>query len=542
MRKNYVSSIKFGLLSLTAFFVVSALTVMVSANLSSVLTQYSADSDTTADLQSNKAKVNKTVTSPAPMRMAVARQNVGGSLRREDAPLPTKEEVDDYFSVRGKQFRDVKDSKTKKILDAHHAMNFIKFRKMLLEKKVPFEPNLLLRENWKEVLKKNFPNFIDSLKSIRLTENKIGGVIMADTLYLPERIELTADTLILANKIVYEGNDIVLITRGHNLWHSTIRNKIILTKPIEGKSREYTLTADNPNFEEEFFEKNFVADPKLSAFSVVGAGNRKFKAFEKKREDGERLIEPLSIGTKLLEGTGVSGTGGSPGRDGRDAACPSLEGESGGDGRNGTDGGMGDDGPSITIEPGESPTYADARGYDGGNGGYGGRGGNGGNGVQCTDSNGNVSVGNGGNGGDSGDGGDGGDGGNGGSILIRHYPDVMIPGSTGTEIQGGRGGIGGVPEAGGIGGRSGGCSGGTCGTSGTNGRTFSTGFNGRNGFYGIVDTEVVPRPNGGGGGCFSSLSSYCGGGSCTNWYWVYYISWDGGLTWQVTEVEWAGCW
>jgi len=33
-----------------------------------------------------------------------------------------------------------------------------------------------------------------------------------------------------------------------------------------------------------------------------------------------------------------------------------------------------------------------------------------------------------------------------------------------------------------------------------------------------------------------------GGGYCTPYYWVWFQSWDGGETWEVIEIEYAGCW
>ena len=32
------------------------------------------------------------------------------------------------------------------------------------------------------------------------------------------------------------------------------------------------------------------------------------------------------------------------------------------------------------------------------------------------------------------------------------------------------------------------------------------------------------------------------GGYCTPYYWVYYQSWDGGETWEVVDIQYAGCW
>jgi hypothetical protein len=58
-------------------------------------------------------------------------------------------------------------------------------------------------------------------------------------------------------------------------------------------------------------------------------------------------------------------------------------------------------------------------------------------------------------------------------------------------------------------------------------------------------TMGVPVGSGGGGG--GGGGDYGGGGGgggyyCTPYYWCYYTSYDGGDTWQLDEVEYAGCW
>lgn len=60
-----------------------------------------------------------------------------------------------------------------------------------------------------------------------------------------------------------------------------------------------------------------------------------------------------------------------------------------------------------------------------------------------------------------------------------------------------------------------------------------------------VPNYAAPAPTGGGGDPTYD-SYYYGGdgwGGCTDYYWVYYVSYDGGQTWYETgEVDYAGCW
>ena len=58
---------------------------------------------------------------------------------------------------------------------------------------------------------------------------------------------------------------------------------------------------------------------------------------------------------------------------------------------------------------------------------------------------------------------------------------------------------------------------------------------------GTLGTPLTPDYGGGGGG---DIGGGGGGGGyyCTPYYWVYYESWDGGRTWEVVDMSYAGCW
>lgn len=58
-----------------------------------------------------------------------------------------------------------------------------------------------------------------------------------------------------------------------------------------------------------------------------------------------------------------------------------------------------------------------------------------------------------------------------------------------------------------------------------------------------IQEQAVNNPASGGGG--GDAGNYGGGGGgyyCTLYYWCYYTSYDGGETWQLDQVEYAGCW
>lgn len=52
---------------------------------------------------------------------------------------------------------------------------------------------------------------------------------------------------------------------------------------------------------------------------------------------------------------------------------------------------------------------------------------------------------------------------------------------------------------------------------------------------------VSQVPSGGGGGD-PIYPENPGGSNCTPYFWVWYISYDNGETWQIADISYAGCW
>jgi hypothetical protein len=76
---------------------------------------------------------------------------------------------------------------------------FAPARKMLLEKGVPFDPDILLDSDWRPKLDPSFTLGYEMQTSLR-TSNKLEGVVIADKLILPEKVELTGDLVIIAKR------------------------------------------------------------------------------------------------------------------------------------------------------------------------------------------------------------------------------------------------------------------------------------------------------------------------------------------------------
>lgn len=82
-------------------------------------------------------------------------------------------------------------------------------RDLLRQKGVPFDPDLLLEPGFKKNLAPIFATMAEFRES-RLVGKQTEGVQLADTLFLPEVVELTGDTVIIANNLIFSGKNVVI--------------------------------------------------------------------------------------------------------------------------------------------------------------------------------------------------------------------------------------------------------------------------------------------------------------------------------------------
>src|SRR5579859_7858107 len=87
--------------------------------------------------------------------------------------------------------------------------NFKSAREMLLDKGVTFEPEDLLRDQRSKALKDAL-NAMPEMHQSRYETAPLTGVYMADTLYLPENVQVNGHTVIIANYVVFEGKSPVM--------------------------------------------------------------------------------------------------------------------------------------------------------------------------------------------------------------------------------------------------------------------------------------------------------------------------------------------
>src|ERR1051326_7688090 len=428
--------------------------------------------------------------------------------------------------------------------------NFQKGRTLLLKKNVPFDPDELLKRGWQQKLKTTFEQ-MPELQVIQQADNKLEGAQLAHTLYLPENVQLTGDTVILVRRLVFLGSNVV-IKGPHDIHIFTIDETQLVSnrslkrdggrmvqvgflppstlaslKPTQGQIRIGTSGAGRDEWKQQRRLQQLA--------QKSGRSKDLHHVFMQQSQDGD----PGADGQTGPNGDfGQAGASGGPGTNG---SCPSdinggfgNSGADGADGGNGGNGGNGDDGQnggsvSFTAEQGQSYTVS-ANGGRGGNGGFGGNGGDGGNGgsggrggngATCSTCTFNGQTASGGTGGFAGAGGkagsggadgNGGKGGNGGSIDVTLPPNFN--GSISASVAGGVGGTGGgggQPGRGGSAGSPGdggsGAHGFNCSNNGGSGSTGSTanpgsgGNGGNSGQPGANGTDGSYNTHGGEGGC-----------------------------------------
>jgi hypothetical protein len=392
-------------------------------------------------------------------------------------------------------------------------------RGLLRKQNVPFDPDVLLRgsrevRNKLDALSLELPE----MQMMRWEDQPLRGVQLADTLYLPEKVEIAEDTVILAKNLRLRGQNPVI--RGNHSIYIIVRS-LVITDENGNPTRESKLTIDasahGPKRSSEKNQIGQVSGKSESAMPLttrparlsLGEWKPSFQAANMRNSRYDLLTSALPAklfpyqegeqGQPGQRGTdGESGAHGVPGSDGHNGSCTfsagiggvGTDGERGEDGGVGGNGQVGGDGQSVSINiVGECDDVIlggiiifnqGGNGGWGGDGGVGGDGGNGGNGgsggmgaaCPCSQGGGRVggvggNGGNGGNGAKGGNGGNGGNGGRGGDVWVTvmdclsHVVESMevnnlggFGGSPGFGGPGGMRGPGGSKGIGGAGGQS----------------------------------------------------------------------------------------
>lgn len=96
-------------------------------------------------------------------------------------------------------------SNAPEIVKARRIADFRKGRDLLVQRGFLFEPYLLLEGNWRSRLAA-IAGRVPELQTVRRSRNRLSGVQFARTLTIPANVQLTGDTVIIADRVIYEGS------------------------------------------------------------------------------------------------------------------------------------------------------------------------------------------------------------------------------------------------------------------------------------------------------------------------------------------------
>jgi hypothetical protein len=362
---------------------------------------------------------------------------------------------------------EIKKSKTNQDETEEIKKSFEPAKKMLLEYGVTFDPEILLQPDWREKLSLNLSQMTEAQTTLR-TSDKVKGVVIADTVILPEQVKLTGDLVIIADRIVFEGKESSMKGLGKNVYVFPVTSTGHLEKTLARTLKEQNLLSKLPAAGERTYEKfefEFVKDSMLY-INVDGQGFQDWQQMQKElRNQNSQLLGYYDNQDGNTGGQGTQGTQGpvgtsyyTPQPKGVGGSCRSVE-NNGFEGDNGVDGGTGGNGinnagkgnkggtggtiiftiPAANADAGYTFDSNGGEGGPGGLGAVGGQGGKaqdggeGGDGADCVCNRGGAGNGGtggkggkGGLGGKGGTGGLGGDGGDGGTVNV-FYPANFNP-------------------------------------------------------------------------------------------------------------------
>lgn len=460
--------------------------------------------------------------------------------------------------------------------DLPGAKGFMKGRRLLIDYGLPFEPNELLDSQAKSRVLTKLGALPEFAMAKRLGDS-VEGVQVADTLYLPEKVRLTGDTVFIARSIIFEGKNVEV--KGNFDLHMfpfdrTALLGTTLDQAVLKAHLPFRKVADRGPMNLNYSTLKLpLADKGRITIDLHGPGykdwleNQKNKVKVKDDRKSEAkyvfanyVYEPMPAvfaqnhGTTGAQGVdggqGPGGVGGTSGNTGTAGTCNSSSTIHGGTGTAssvglaptaaGGTGGKGDDGTpggnyTTTINDGDNGTYVfetygggGGRGGIGGTGGQGGTGGTGGTGGPGASCDCKIGLGNGGagsagsNGGPGGTGGTGGKGGNGknaGDITISVPYDYVVETHVTFHAEAGPAGEAGLPGTQGLGGFPG--DGGRGGDEGTNISCSPSGGNhgpdangGQSGPLGAWGAQGEPGTPGAAGNVVVNRRSAPPGGGC----------------------------
>lgn len=344
---------------------------------------------------------------------------------------------------------DVREAKIRKAKNVAPSVG--KVRKLLKDAHVPLEASDLFSPFWYRRVSV-YSNVVPDLTKVKQGSNRLKGVVVADTLVLPEKIELAGDTLLIARQVVFAGRNIE-IKGNHDLHFFQNAPVLSVDNGVQARGYGAGVRFEKVGFKsartvEDAIARGLLVEPQTMSVSVDGYGREQWLEDQKKKKKEKDNLGLRAAHYRTAQqsqngedktGTGAEGERGSPAvqpgppptqatgdcntnPDGHtgDTGYTTLQagtGHTGGTGDNGGNGGT----LNWTVPQGSGYMTFSARGGGGQKGGRGGegglaapggQGGQGGPGKECDCP---LRSGNGGRGGQGGQGGQGGNGGQGGT-------------------------------------------------------------------------------------------------------------------------------
>jgi hypothetical protein len=340
--------------------------------------------------------------------------------------------------------------------------SFARAREVLRSKGVPFDPDWLRHPQWREKLAPALSRMPEMRRAVR-GGGRLNSAVFADTLYLPGRVELDGDAVLLVRNLVFEGGDVLI--KGHHDLHVFVVDSVGTLGPAPQSAAVGRGLSRASAFGPSSLTLRPLQEGRIT-IDVSGDGRAEWLQRHDEQASRRAGVRDASFSMQSQDvsvyepgATGPTGKIGAPALDGEpnpaargvDGVCAvnphggnGVAPNDGGSGNKGRKGGRGvDGGDAGTIDlslPANAPTNLvfKANGGQGGQGGQGGpgspgglgaTGGAGGDGMDCTCQQLGPGIGGdgqnggkGGRGGDGGDGGPGGRGGKGGTITITYQP------------------------------------------------------------------------------------------------------------------------
>jgi len=162
---------------------------------------------------------------------------------------------------------------------------------MLLEKGVPFNPDILRSSDWQDGIAPSL-SLIPELTTTLRTGSKLKGVQIADTLILPGDVELTGDTIFLANRIIFEGKQARIHGLGKNVYFYPVASSGHITGTFDDEMRLQGLIDDLPAINERSgrtFTYHLLKEETSLEIDVSGQGHEEWSAKQREVLDSNEL-------------------------------------------------------------------------------------------------------------------------------------------------------------------------------------------------------------------------------------------------------------